>query len=198
MPLAEQYEQEIQHLAQMYGQPKRVVAELKCSPFDPITKIDRIGEVCMVVRRPDGCLITARKVFYPAGCYRLLTGGVAPGEKIATALLRETYEETGLEVAVRKFLAVIDYQFVHSPETRPPSREFYTFAFLLDEIGGTLQPHDESEQLEDFHCIQPQELTEIATNLEKLPKRKQDSLGGEERDWGRFRAVVHRVVLDTL
>ena len=64
----------------------------------------------MVVRRPNGKLITAKKTFYPPGAFRLLTGGVGHGELIAAALLREVAEETGLDVVVRRFLAVIEYQ----------------------------------------------------------------------------------------
>src|SRR5438128_2506326 len=136
-----------------YGQPQRVVVELTGAPFSPLTLEDRYGEVCMVVRRPNGKLITAIKTFYPAGAFRLLTGGVDHGEPIADALLREVAEETGLDVVVRRFLAVIEYQLQElgdagcglgspssTPHLPPPIPwNFATFAFLLDEIGGILQ-----------------------------------------------------------
>src|SRR5215216_7472181 len=108
--LAPTVETEIAALAARYGQPRRVTAELDSWQFSPLTMDDRYGEVCMVVRRPNGKLITAKKTFYPAGAFRLLTGGVDHGELIAAALLREVAEETGLDVVVRRFLAVIEYQ----------------------------------------------------------------------------------------
>src|SRR3954454_11677714 len=103
-------ETEIADLAARYSPPRRVTAGLDSWEFDPLTMTDRYGEVCMVVRRPNGKLITAKKTFYPAGAFRLLTGGVEHGELIAAALLREVAEETGLDVVVRCFLAVIEYQ----------------------------------------------------------------------------------------
>src|SRR5215207_850949 len=108
--LAPATETEIADLAARYGSPRRVTAALDGGQFSPLTMEDRYGEVCMVVRRPNGRLITAKKTFYPAGAFRLLSGGVGHGELIAAALLREVAEETGLDVVVRRFLAVIEYQ----------------------------------------------------------------------------------------
>src|SRR6266487_1360095 len=89
---------------------RRVAVELHGEPFDPLILNDRIGEVCMVIRRKNGKLLTAIKTFYPPGAFRLLTGGIAHGESIEAALLREVDEETGLDVIARRFLAVIEYQ----------------------------------------------------------------------------------------
>src|SRR5690349_10431659 len=143
--LGPEVESEIAELAARYGTPRRVDVELEGRPFSPLILNDRHGEVCMVVRRPNGKLITAIKTFYPPGAFRLLTGGVGHGEPIATALLREVAEETGLDVIVRQFLAVIEYRLalLHP-------HPFATFAFLLDEVGGTLAAHDEGERLGGF------------------------------------------------
>src|SRR4051794_751222 len=107
--LAPTIETEIATLAARYGSPQRISVELGGAPFRPLSATDRIGEVCMVVRRPSGTFLTAIKTFYPPGAFRLLTGGINHSEAIAAALLRETAEETGLDVAVRRFLAVIEY-----------------------------------------------------------------------------------------
>src|SRR3954451_20040536 len=122
--LAPTVEAEIASLSARYGQPRRVTAELNSWQFSPLTMDDRYGEVCMVIRRPSGKLITAIKTFYPPGAFRLLTGGVHHGERIGEALLREVAEETSLAVAVRQFLAVIEYRLAGYPHG------FATFAFL--------------------------------------------------------------------
>src|SRR5262245_8008181 len=96
--LTPEIEAEIAVLAARYGEPRRVSVALSGAPFDPLIMTDRFGEVCMVIRRPRGTLLTAIKTFYPPGAYRLLTGGVGHGEPIDAALLREVDEETGLEV----------------------------------------------------------------------------------------------------
>src|SRR5690242_15701485 len=114
--LPPEIEAQIDALAERYGKPRRVAAVLQAYPASPLSMTDRFGEVCMVIRRPSGRLITAVKTFYPAGAYRLLTGGIHHGELVETALLRETQEETGLDVAVRRFLAVIEYQRVESEQ----------------------------------------------------------------------------------
>lgn len=157
--------------------------------FAPLGKGDRYGEVCMVVRRTDGTLITARKIYYPKQAFRLLTGGISHGETIYDALLRETHEETGLDVAVREFLAAVSYRV--AGELAPL---FYTFAFLLDEVGGTLGAIDEQEQVEDFGFVLPKQLPEIATTLEQLSGDDPHEIAGSWGDWGKFRAVTHRLV----
>jgi len=181
-------EADIHALAMRYGTPHRIVAPLDGASFDPVARSDRYGEVCMVVRRGNGRLITAIKTFYPAGCFRLLTGGVAHGETIEAALQREVEEETGLQTVIRRFLAVIVY---------PPQR-FATFAFLLDERGGELGSRDPHERIAAFREIDVAELPLLAATLEAAPDRFDDEIGGNWREWGRFRAIVHRVVYQAL
>lgn len=190
-------EAEIAALAACYGVPERIVVGLDGVSFRPMTARDRVGEVCMVVRRPNGCLLTAMKVFYPAGAFRLLTGGIAHGEGIEAALLRETAEETSLTVVVRRFLAVIEYYegAVFAPDSAPL---FATLAFLLDEVGGTLATQDVDEQIGAFREVAPVELLGLAEVLEGVPAVFHPEIDGSWQDWGRFRAVVHRVVYDSL
>jgi ADP-ribose pyrophosphatase YjhB (NUDIX family) len=193
--LSNESEQEIEALARRYGRPRRVLARLEGRPFRPLTARDRTGEVCMVVRRRNGQLLTAVKTYYPPGAFRLLTGGVSIGETIEAALLREVEEETGLEVAIRRFLAVIEYSF-RAPE--PVSRTFATFVFLLDELAGTLEVRDESEQHAAFREAGVAELPAIAEALERVDGPDHPDIEGAWRDWGRFRAIVHRVVYEAL
>ena len=190
-------ETEIADLAARYGAPRRVAAELRGAPFDPLFMTDRFGEVCMVVRRPNGRLITAIKTFYPPGAFRLLTGGVGHGEPIEAALLREVAEETGLEVAVRRFLAVIEYRLDATTDDGRRTTDHYhfaTFAFLVDELGGTLAAHDPAEQIGAFREVAVDELPALAETLDHVGDRFDPEIGGSWSDWGRFRAVVHRVV----
>lgn len=208
-------ETEVATLAARYGTPRRVAVELDGGLFRPISATDRIGEVCMVVRRTNGRLLTAIKTFYPPGAFRLLTGGIDHGEPIEAALLRETAEETGLEVVVRRFLAVIEYRLrpqdggrgrhhetrPGEPGSTPPDSrpcDFVTFAFLLDETGGTLGTQDAKEQIGAFREVEVSHLAAMAAALEGAPDAFHPEIVGSWRDWGRFRAVVHRVVYAAL
>jgi ADP-ribose pyrophosphatase YjhB (NUDIX family) len=193
MPFSPPLKTEIEALAARYGQPRQVAVLLDGKPFNPINATDRVGEVCMVIRRTNGQLLTAIKTFYPAGAFRLLTGGVAPGESIEAALRREVVEETSLLVEIRRFLAVIEYRL-----DGPTQARFATFAFLLDEVGGTLEVQDPDERVGAFREITTDQLLDLATTLEQVADGYDAEIQGQWRDWGRFRAVVHRVVYDAL
>jgi ADP-ribose pyrophosphatase YjhB (NUDIX family) len=181
-------------LAARYGEPRRVDATVQLF-FDPIQNPDRIGEVCMVVRRRNGKLLLSIKTFYPRGAHRLPTGGIHHGERILDALVRETKEETGLDTVIRRFLAAISYRPVTATDADPI---FHTFAFLLDEVGGDLGALDEEEQIEEWIEVEPAELRAVAERLERLAGAHSQDIGGDWADWGRFRAVVHRAVADAL
>lgn len=204
--LAPHIEKEIAALAARYGQPRRISVALTGAPFRPLSSDDRIGEVCMVVRRTNGKLITAVKTFYPPGAFRLLTGGIQHGEAIEAALLREVAEETSLEVAVRRFLAVIEYTWADADTGRsrevepvgsassPAPLQFATFAFLLDETGGVFGVADQDEQFGAFREIDMHELPALADTLASVADGYHPEIEGSWADWGRFRAAAHRVV----
>ncbi len=186
---------ELVALSEQFGQPLVRFAQIEEGDlFDPLGSRDRYGEVCMVIRRPSGSLIAAKKTFYPTDGYRLLTGGIHPGEPVLEALLREVHEETSLEVAVSRFLAAVAY---HWP-TSEQNPLFYTFAFLLDEISGTLGSLDPAEQLEYFREIMLADLPARADFLEHLPNTYSPDLQVDWPAWGNFRAIIHRLVWEAL
>jgi ADP-ribose pyrophosphatase YjhB (NUDIX family) len=192
--LPETVQHEVEQLSTRYGQPLTPTVTLETmtgKSFDPLSKTDRYGEVCMVVRRPNGRLLTMTKSYYPQHAYRLPTGGINIGESIFSALLRETNEETSLQVEVARFLAATTYTL--APDPQQPV--FYTFAFLLNEIGGELSTIDESEDISDFHEVLPNDLPALADTLANLGSQFPN---GEWRDWGLFRSFIHRQVWEAL
>jgi ADP-ribose pyrophosphatase YjhB (NUDIX family) len=192
--VTEELEQEVAELAARFGAPRRIEATIRPF-FDPVQRPDRFAEVCMIIRRRNGKVPISIKTFYPRGAYRLPTGGIHRGERILDALRRETDEETALDTEVRRFLAWITYRDVSSPQGQPL---FHTFAFLLDEIGGTFKTRDDEEQIEGWIEIEPSSLGEVAERLDGIASARSEDIGGDWADWGRFRAVVHRVVHDEL
>jgi 8-oxo-dGTP pyrophosphatase MutT (NUDIX family) len=155
---------------------------------------NRRREVCMVLRRKSGLFLSFTKTFYPPGVYRLLTGGVEPGESVRHALLREVREETGLQVTVSRFLSVVAYHPEDSVSNDGGLPHYRTFVFLLDEVGGTLGALDQTEQVLAYREIPVNELPAIADTLDQLPTTFSPELGETWREWGRFRAIVHREV----
>lgn len=187
--LSSAMQQEIDDLAQRYGPAQMRVVEMGSNSY--LLQGSRLCEVCMIIRRPNGRLLTMKKTFYPAGAYRLLTGGIEPGESILEALQREVQEETGLTTTLIRFLGAIVYHM----ETRP---RFATFAFLLEETGGVLQTNDPEEYLEAFQEIEIDTLPLIIERLSKLGHSYDPEIGSYWDDWGRFRIVVHRLVWECL
>jgi ADP-ribose pyrophosphatase YjhB (NUDIX family) len=187
-------EEEIADLAARFGEPRRVEAVVRPF-FDPIQRPDRFAEVCMVIRRRNGKIPLSIKRFYPRGAYRLPTGGIHHGERIIDALRRETDEETALLVEVRRFVAWVTYRDVAAPNGTPL---FHTFAFLLDEAGGTFKTRDEEEQIEGWVEVELSSLSEVADRLDAIASAPSRDIGGDWADWGHFRAVVHRAVAKEL
>lgn len=193
--LPQAIQDELTQLAQRYGEPLIRTVDLGTSnQFDPLNKSDRYGEVCMVIRRRNGHLLTMKKIHYPPEAYRLLTGGIHHGESVFAALQREVYEETGLQAEAERFLVAVAYRSINTGE-RPA---FYTFAFLLNEVSGTLGAIDEDEQVEAFREILPAQLLVLADNLEHLKVQYGVGTTDDWGEWGQFRAVIHRLVSEML
>lgn len=186
---------ELDELARRFGEPLVIDTAIDDRFREPIWKRDRYGEVCMVIRRPSGRLLLSIKTFYPRGAYRLPTGGIHHGESVLGSLTREAVEETGLRTEVRRFLARIAYRPLTAPDGPPV---FHTFAFLLDETGGSLGTLDPSERIEDWREIEPAELPAVADRLDRIESRGSEDIGGDWAAWGRFRAIVHRAVAEAL
>ncbi|MBI2773104.1 MAG: NUDIX hydrolase [Chloroflexi bacterium] len=180
---------ELSALAKRYGDPIVARARITVGFADPIKRADRFGEVCMVVRGPTGRILLITKDIYPRGAFRLPTGGIAHGESVEAALRRETREETGLEVEVRRFLGWVDYLPLEGDKAI-----FHTFAFLLEETGGTLGSLDPDERILAYREVEPGELDAVADRLDAVTSQPSEEIGGDWADWGRFRSVVHRVV----
>lgn len=190
-PLPEAMQEEVIALGARLGEPIVRAAALDDIAFDPVGNPSRFAEVCMVIRRPSGRLLLSTKAFYPPGAHRLPTGGIDAGEAIEAAVRREAREETGLDLDLRRFLGAVTYQ---DGAAGPPV--FHTFAFLLDERGGTLGPLDLQEQISEYIEIAPGDLGAVAGRLEAIPSDA--APGGTWAAWGRFRAIVHRLVAEAL
>ncbi|NJM08635.1 NUDIX hydrolase [Candidatus Gracilibacteria bacterium] len=179
--LSNDQQREITTLAARYSTPRYVEVELAEGSFEPLSSRARVSEVCMVIRRQNQQILVFRKDFYPSGVLRLLTGGIEAGEQIETALLREVAEETGLDVHIERFLAVVAYRM---PSTALGHNDFLTFAFLLQERGGTLMAHDPHERVECFADVAPAALYELAAVLDRQDDTIDDAIDGSWQLWG--------------
>ncbi|HEX9926225.1 MAG TPA: NUDIX hydrolase [Anaerolineae bacterium] len=149
-------------------------------------KKSRRSEVVMIVPNTDGKIWLHTKAFYPAGTYRLMSGGLEGAERPDRAFARELAEETGFKIKIDRCLAVITYTLTNPDVTLP----FVSYAFLTAPTDGYPHPTDPNEAITDFRAVPVDELAEVARQLR--------SLSGEFAGWGDFRAVAHEVVWEVL
>lgn len=150
----------------------------------------RHAEVVILLRRKNGLYLVHTKGFYPSGTYRLISGGIKPGEDLLAALQREIHEETGLAVRIERFLGLLRYCFRWRAPDPVGGLPFASCLFAVAEEGGTLGLNDLGEDISGFREVSLQELGALAEQLEALPP--------EWNDWGRFRAIAHRFILEVL
>lgn len=143
---------------------------------------DRRGEVVFCVVRPNGKVIVITCAEYPKNIYRIPTGGIGYGENIMEAVFREVKEELGLEVKIREFAGAIRIRFEHENE----HVMFYSYIFILDEIGGRLLEDASDDEISGIMEVDLDELGRIARSL--------NSLKGKWQDWGKFRYITTNAV----
>ena len=118
--------------------PLRLQVELEIGSELFVTRFmrmaDRRGEVVLALERPDGRLLLHRKAHYGEETYRLLSGGIGHDEAIAAAAVRESAEESGLQVEIRRLVAVID-STLRFGDIRLP---FVSYVLHVVETGGQL------------------------------------------------------------
>lgn len=174
---------EIASLGELYGQPEEFDHTLADASFRPLNG-RRTAEVAMAVRRPNGKILLQTKESYPPGVFRIPTGGLKRREGIESALLRETAEETALEVEIRQFVAILTYRCA------PQEIHFRSYLFLLEETGGTLQEEDPEEGITGWTEADFDQLAATAGQLRAIEKSWQN--------WGRFRSLAIDALLPAL
>lgn len=178
-------EAEIAQMAARWGTPIRQDIMLNVEPefwysWEEGKWQQRRGEVMFLLPRPGGLLLH-RKPDYPKDGWRLLTGGIELGEGVDEAIAREPVEEVGLALGVRRYVAIVSYEIRCEGASYP----WATHIFLLPYSDEALQPsHD--DEIEETMVVPLTRMNAVADKLERL--------ASPWRDWGRFRAVAHRIV----
>lgn len=181
-------EAEIAQLERKYGAPlrRRYLLEVSEESYEYRRQSTRRAKVVLFIRRTNGNLLLHTKDFYPKGVFRIPSGGIHRREALLDAVHRETFEETGLQVAVERFLAVVQFDFCWQERTVSLS----SYLLLLRKVGGRLEVRDEHECITAFREAAPCGLESVASHLENLPPAW--------REWGEFRAIPHRLAATVL
>ena len=153
-----------------------------------VVQRDRRGEVVFCVIRPDGKIITTTCTDYPENIFRIPTGGIGHEEDILDAIFREVAEELGLKVKIRSFAGALRIRFEYNDEFVM----FYSYIFILDEIGGRLLEDASDDEISSVNEVDLEGLENVVNAL--------NSIKGKWQDWGKFRHItsgaVHRYLKD--
>jgi ADP-ribose pyrophosphatase YjhB (NUDIX family) len=188
--LTAEAEAEIAELARRFGVPRRWRREYEISSPESEAwakkMLKRPGEVVLVVPLDDHRVWLHTKQFYPAGVYRLPSGGIHDGEGFEAAARRETYEEMGFVPELSRFMGVVENVFAPDGETVV----YPTYVLETKPMPGSPRVTDPDEAISGFREIYVQELPKITEQL--------DSLAPNWQPWGHFRAAPHARVAEAL
>jgi len=150
---------------------------------------NRTREVVFGVIRPNRKIIAVTCEEYPEGIFRIPSGGVGDDENIIDAVYREVKEELGLEVGIKKFAGVLKIKF----EYKNDSFMFYSYIFILEEIGGKLLENALDDEISGIKEIDIDDLKPFEDMVDSLK-----NIEGKWRNWGLFRYHSSKAVLDSL
>ncbi|HOO57476.1 MAG TPA: NUDIX hydrolase [bacterium] len=144
-----------------YGPAKRVRFEpirMQDFEFRMLTgsmKDGRHHDVTMFIERDGGYVGIQKPMYRDSGIFRAPSGGLNPGETLIEGLRREMLEETGLEVAVKKMLLIIETVF-EGPDAG--SEPWTSFVFCGCAEDGEMAPKD-LEEISDIRIVTRGEMT---------------------------------------
>ncbi len=176
-----------------FGLPRAVALEAEMTPAetDRLVASQRRGrahDVTFFIIDAAERVVVIRKPDFPHGCWRPPSGGVEPGEGIEAGAVREAREETGLDVALERYLVRIDGRFVERVAEGPGRVVPWTsHVFTARVKGGRLAPIDTREIAEARWAA----LAELAGPIRA-------ALLAAGRGGFRYRVGLHDAVLDAL
>lgn len=138
----------IREMERRYGEPLEIRREYEMTEreFDVVAgsrKHGRSHDVTLFIIEEDS-IVVIKKPMYPPGAYRAPSGGISPGEDFEAGALREAYEETGLRVAIEKYILRAFVRFT----CRGDLIDWTTHVFSARRESGELQPIDTHEIVE--------------------------------------------------
>jgi 8-oxo-dGTP pyrophosphatase MutT (NUDIX family) len=120
--------------------------EIDASEFDMVEGSmynGRAHDVTMFIRKKDdpGRIVVIRKPFFPPEAFRAPSGAANRGESLEDGAVRESKEETGLDVQLTRYLARINARFTSEDRVI----DWTSHILEAREISGKLEPIDTHE-----------------------------------------------------
>lgn len=118
-------------------EPNRLV----CAMCDFVFYLDPKVVACSIVEMDGGIVLLKRAIDPQKGKWVLPGGYVDRGEEVKAAAVRETEEECGLRIRIKKLLGLYSY----------PGRIAVVVVYVAEPSGGELIVGDETAEVELYH-----------------------------------------------
>jgi len=141
-------EDDVSELEARLGPPvhREMTYEIDASEFDMVEGSmynGRAHDVTMFIRKKDdpSSIVVIRKPFFPPEAFRAPSGASNRGETLEHGAVRESKEETGLDVELTRYLARINARFTSEDRVI----DWTSHIFEAQELSGKLDPIDTHE-----------------------------------------------------
>jgi len=126
----------------------------------------RPGASALIFDKTTGNILLTRREDNAKWC--LPGGGMDPGESAAEACIREVFEETGLEVEVKKLVGIytspdILVEYPDGNKTQPVA-----FSFEVEVTGGTLGLSDETTEVGYFTIEEMENMDMMEHHVQRI------------------------------
>lgn len=155
-------------------------SEREFQTLDETGKDGRWQDATIVIRAPPAYpeapvdrVIVVAKHWYPAGVFRIPSGGAKPDEGVIATARREAWEETGLRIRLERYLLATDGRFYLGDSDEPDRvHPWQSHVFLATPIGRKIAPRDTKE----IKAARAADLQEVVDKFH--PRLLQYDIGG--------------------
>lgn len=137
--------EQIQKIEQSFGKPKELEMSfpMREGEFQNLLESQKDGrssDITLLIFK-DNRVIVIAKPWYPNGLWRIPSGGWKPDESFIECAKRETYEETGAKIKLKKYILRINVTFTHNDK----KVKWTSHIFVARYLKGKLRPVDTKE-----------------------------------------------------
>lgn len=138
--------EQVEQLIARLGEPSRChfdadFLEFECDLVKTSAAKGRHHDITCFIQMDGGYVGIQKHAYADTGIYRAPSGGVAPGESIEDAAVREMYEETGLAIELTKFVLDVTLDVRCKDGTIP----WRSLVFLANALSGVMKAVDTYE-----------------------------------------------------
>jgi ADP-ribose pyrophosphatase YjhB (NUDIX family) len=141
-------QEHVTEMEERLGTPavREMTYEIDTAEFDMVDSSmykGRAHDVTMFIRKKDdpSSIVVIRKPFFPPGVFRAPSGAAENGESLESGAVRESKEETGLDVELTRYVARIKVKFTDDGR----AIDWTSHVLEASQVAGEIDPIDTHE-----------------------------------------------------